>query len=378
MNTKWSLSFLFFIIILSYLTYSSYQKRVYDWDMPGYLGSIYSCDFPDNSLKVHHLTYSSIKREAPAEKYHDIISLNLPNKVFEKNHSAFNEQLPYYQIKIGYNFFVYLFYRLGFSGPTSIFIVNFLAYFFSGLLLFYFIKKNFPNNYFLAPIISISILSIPALREMTENSTPDIFSFVLLLSFMISVLQGKLKILQFIFLLFSILIRPDYIVFALSYVGMILIYQYFILKEKKDFYFIIFQGIALATVYIFVIKYFNYPGWKDVFYDTFIHRRPIISEEIAHFTFKQYWDIVIFKFINFKRIIVISCAILFAIFYVSKDLFLRMFSVLIFLNIYFKFLLFPQGGTLRFFLGFVIILFLILLYAISKKDIKMFKLKKIS
>jgi hypothetical protein len=346
--------------------------------MPGYLGSIYSWDSPKNSEKVHSLTYSSIKKEASAEKYSDIISLNVANKVFEENPVAFAEQLPYYQIKIGYNFFIYLFYKLGFSGPTSLFIINFLSYFLSGLLIFYFLKSVFPHNYFLAPIVSTAILCLPALQEMAENPTPDIFSLVLLLLFMISVLDGKSKTLPFIFLLFSILIRPDYIIFGLSYIVMILIYKYFVKAKTADLYSLIFQGIVLTAVYIFIIKYFNYPGWKDVFYDTFIHRRPIISEEAAHFTFRQYWDLVIFKFINFKRIIVVSCTLLFAVFYISKDLFVRMLSVLVFLNIYFKFLLFPQGGTLRFFLGFVIILFLILIYAISKRDFKIFKLNKIS
>lgn len=377
MNVKWSLSFLFFTVILSYLTYSGYQNRVYDWDMPGYVGSVYSWDFPDNPGKVHQLTYSSIKKEASPDKYRDIISLNLTNKVFEKNYAAFSEQLPYYQIKIGYNAFVYIFSKLGFSVPTSVFVVNFIAYFLSGILIFYFLKSLFPANYLIAPVISLLILLLPALQDMAQNPTPDILSFAFLLFFMISILLGKGKLLPFIFLLCSILVRPDYIVFALSYTVMALSYRYYI-KDKTQTFYLIFQGIFLSAVYIVIIKYFDYPGWNDVFYDTFIHRRPIISDEPAHFTFQQYRDIVVFKFINFKRIIVVSSVILVATFSISKDLFVRMLSVLVFLNIYFKFLLFPQGGTLRFFLGFVIILFLILIYAASKKDIKIFKLNKIS
>ncbi|WDF47729.1 hypothetical protein PQ459_04390 [Chryseobacterium sp. KACC 21268] len=377
MNIKWGASFIFFLFVLSYLTYSSYQNRVYDWDMPGYLGSIYSWDYPNDAEKVHSLTYSSIKEEASPEKYKDIISLNLPNKVFEKDYSAFSEQLPYYQIKVGYNALIYTVHKIGFSGPTSLFIVNFLAYFISGLLIFYFLMSLFPKYYLVAPIISISILSLPVLREMAENPTPDILSFVLLLLFIISVLQKRSAATQFILLLISVLIRPDYIIFALSYLFLAIFFR-FIKENKKVDFSLIGQALIMVIVYLIIIKYYHYPGWNDVFYDTFIHRRPVISAEPANFTFKQYWDLLIFKLVNFKRISIVSSVILTAIFFVSKDLFVRMLSSLVFLNIYFKFLLFPQGGTLRFFLGFVIILFLILIYAVSTKNIKLFKLKKIS
>lgn len=376
MQLKWGLSFLFFIIGLSFLTYSCYQNRVYDWDMPGYLGSIHSWDFPDNPEKVHELTYSSMKSEAPPKSYSDIVGLNLPNKVFEKNYSAFSEQIPYYKIKVGFNAAIYVLYKCGFSGPTSVLLVNIIAYFISGIILFFFLKYLFPDNYFIAPILSLFVMWIPAMRGMAENPTPDMFLLVFMMLFVISVLQKRSSFIQFLFLLSCVLIRPDYILFALSFLVVRFIYEYF-KESKKINYYLVLQGFILVSMYVFILKIYHYPGWKDVFYDSFISRRVVISAEKADFTFKQYWDILIFKLINFKRITLISSVLICLIFYFSKEVWMRILAVLFFVNIYIKFVFFPDGGTLRFFLGFVVLLFMILLYVLSKQY-DGFKLRKIA
>lgn len=376
MKLKWGLSFLFFILGLSFLTYSCYQNRVYDWDMPGYLGCIYSWDFPDNPEKVHELTYLSIKKEASNFQYQEIVSTTFQNKIFEKNYKAFSEQIPYYKIKVGFNAFVYILYKCGFSGPLSVLLVNIIAYFISGLLLFYFCKYLFPHNYFIAPVISLLILFLPPVKGMAENPTPDMFLFVFMLMYAISLLQNRSYTLQFVLLVCCVLVRPDYILFAISCLFARLIYIY-LREQKKINYGLILHGFIIALLYIFIIKFYHYPGWKHVFYDSFIYRRPIISAEEPNFSFKQYWDLLVFKLINFKRITLSSAILVSLIFYFSKDLWIRIIAILFFLNIYFKFIFFPDGGTLRFFIGFVLLLFIVFIYALSKKY-DGFKLRKIA
>ncbi|REC45656.1 hypothetical protein [Chryseobacterium sp. 5_R23647] len=366
MNLKWGLSFLFFIIGLSFLTFSCYQNRVYDWDMPGYLGSVYSWEFPDDPKKVQERVYSDIQKEASKTEFDDILHSNYPNEVFYADYRAFGEQLPYYNIKIGFNVAVYVLYKLGFSGPHSVLLVNIFSYFISGLLLFYTLKLLFPKNYFIVSLVSLFIFWLLPVREMAQNPTPDMFVFVFLMLFIISLLQKKSELLRFIFLLCCVLIRPDYVSFAMSYLFVTFIFKYFKENKKID-YGLFIQGFSLILIYIAIIKYYNYPGWKDVFYDSFIYRRPIISAQNADFTFQTYWDLIVFKLINFKRITLVSIILLCSTFYLSKDTWLRVLAILFFANIYIKFLFFPQGGTLRFFIGFVVLLLIIFLYALSKK-----------
>ena len=366
MKLKWGLSFLFFILGVSFLTYSCYQNRVYDWDMPGYLGSVYSWEFPNDAKKVQEKVYSDIQKEASKTEFNDILHYNHANEVFYTDYKAFGEQLPYYQIKVGYNAAVYVLYKIGFTGPHSVLLTNIFSYFIAGLLLFYLVKFLFPENYFMAPLISLFILWFPPVRSMAENPTPDTFLFVFTLLFTISVLQKRKSIVQFLILVCCVLIRPDYILFAATYLFAVFAFKYFT-ESKKLEYSLIIQGFLLAVVYVAIIKYYNYPGWKDLFYDSFFYRRPIISAEKADFTFKRYFDFLIFKLVNFKKISLASLILLGGTFYFSKENWIRILAALFFINIYIKFIFFPDSANLRFFIGFVILLFIVFLYAISKK-----------
>ena len=366
MKLKWGLSFLFFILGVSFLTYSCYQNRVYDWDMPGYLGSVYAWEFPNDAKKVQEKVYSDIQKEASKTEFNDILHYNHANEVFYTDYKAFGEQLPYYQIKVGYNAAVYVLYKIGFTGPHSVLLTNIFSYFIAGLLLFYLVKFLFPENYFMAPLISLFILWFPPVRSMAENPTPDTFLFVFTLLFTISVLQKRKSIVQFLILVCCVLIRPDYILFAATYLFAVFAFKYFT-ESKKLEYSLIIQGFLLAVVYVAIIKYYNYPGWKDLFYDSFFYRRPIISAEKADFTFKRYFDFLIFKLVNFKKISLASLILLGGTFYFSKENWIRILAALFFINIYIKFIFFPDSANLRFFIGFVILLFIVFLYAISKK-----------
>lgn len=366
MKLKWGLSFVFFIVCLGFLTYSCYQNRVYDWDMPGYLGSILSWENPDNPQKVHQIVYSSIKKEASELEFHDIVAYNYANEVFAADYKAFDEQLPYYQIKLGFNVAVYALYKIGFSGPHSVLLVNIFSYFIAGLLLFYLVKFLFPSQYFIAPLVSLGILSLPPVKSMAENPTPDTFLFIFTLLFTINVLQNKNIWVRFIILVCCVLIRPDYILFAGTYLFAVIVFE-FLYSSKKINYIAIIQGVVLASIYLSIITYYHYPGWKDLFYDSFFYRRPVISAENADFTAKRYLDFLFIKLINFKKISLASIILLGTLFYVTKDKWTRILGLLFYANIYIKFVFFPDSANLRFFIGFVILLFIVLLYAVSKK-----------
>ncbi|MFP7656336.1 hypothetical protein ACJ5H0_11100 [Chryseobacterium proteolyticum] len=114
MKTKWKVSFLLVILILSYLTFWNYKNRIYDWDMPGYLGCLYTSRFPDSPEKVRNLTFGFIEKEAPADQYNDIIGLkpvDRARQVFKNDTQSFTEQIPYFQIKAGYNLAISFFLR---------------------------------------------------------------------------------------------------------------------------------------------------------------------------------------------------------------------------------------------------------------------------
>ncbi|MEN5310126.1 hypothetical protein ABE425_21780 [Chryseobacterium cucumeris] len=377
MKLKWRLSFLFIISILALLTFWNYQNRVYDWDMPGYMGCMYTSEFPDSPDKVRILTYEEIKKEAPAEHYTDIIGIkqwDIPRQYFVKNTQSFTEQLPYFQIKVGYILMITLFYKLGLSSPMAVLFTSLISYFFSGILLFYILKLLFPKKYWLAILLTIAAMLLPPMTYMSRVSTPDMFIFQFMLVFMIGLLKKWNKWAMFVLLFGITFIRPDYITFTVTYIMAVFFFHYF--REKKIDISFIAQGIVLLAMYLAIIKFYHYPGWKDLFYDTFIDRRPIISTHPIDVSLKDYLSIIYIKIIYFKKVTLSLAIMIGVIFWRSKDSWVRTIAVLFVVNVYIKFFFFPQSAALRFFFPFIFPLFLTMLYVLSKKynDLKLGKI----
>ncbi len=368
MKVELKLSFFLIISILAALTFWNYQNRVYNWDMPGYLGSMYTSEFPNSQDKVRIITYDEIKKEAPADQYTDIIGIkqwNIPRQYFVKNTQSFTEQLPYFQIKVGYILAITLFYKLGLSSPMAVLFTSLISYFFSGLLLFYIIKLLFPKKYWFAIGLTAAVMLLPPMTDMSRVSSPDMFIFQFILIFIIGLIKKWSKWEMFVLLFAITLIRPDYITFALTYIIAVFFFYYF--REKKIDFSLIAQGAVLLLMFLAIIKFYHYPGWKDLFYDTFIYRRPIISTHPIEISLKDYLSIMYIKLIYFKKV-TLSVSIMIAIvFWCSKDAWVRMISVLFLVNVYIKFFFFPHTAGLRFFFPFIFPLFLMMLHVLSQK-----------
>lgn len=368
MKVELKLSFFLIISILAALTFWNYQNRVYNWDMPGYLGSMYTSEFPNSQDKVRIITYDEIKKEAPADQYTDIIGIkqwNIPRQYFVKNTQSFTEQLPYFQIKVGYILVITLFYKLGLSSPMAVLFTSLISYFFSGLLLFYIIKLLFPKKYWFAIGLTAAVMLLPTMTDMSRVSTPDMFIFQFILIFMIGLIKKWSKWGMFVLLFVMTFIRPDYITFTLTYIIAVFFFYYF--REKKIDFSLIAQGAVLLLMYLAIIKFYHYPGWKDVFYDTFIDRRPIISTHPIEVSLKDYLSIIYIKMINFKKVTLSVSIMITIVFWFSKDAWVRMISVLFLVNVYIKFFFFPHTAGLRFFFPFIFPLFIMMLHVLSQK-----------
>lgn len=346
--------------------------------MPGYMGCFYMMIMPDNPEKVHHLIYEEIKKEAPDYEYKDIIGVkkfDRTRQYFTKNTQSFTEQLPYFQIKVGYNLALLSLYKLGFTGPMSVVMLSIISYFISGILLFFVLKNIFPNKPWISGFLCLIICLLPPVAFISRISTPDMFIFQFMLVFMLGFLRKWNDWNMFLILFLITFVRPDYITFTLTYLFTLLLYIFYNEKKVKLVYCL--QAALLLVLYVVIMNYYNYPGWKALFYDTFIYRRPFISKEIADFTVSKYFEILFSRLLYFKKVTLASVSMLFVIFYLSKDVYIRMISVFIFVNIYIKFVFFPQSAELRFYIPFIILLLLMMLHAVSKKY-KSFQLGKIA
>lgn len=336
--------------------------------MPGYLGSMFTTEFPDSPDKVRELTFSSIKKEAPVDQYENLIGASpkaITRQYFAKNTQSFTEQLPYFQIKAGYILVITVFYKLGLSPPMSVLFTGLISYFISGLLIFFILKILFPEKYILATLLTAGIMLIPTITYMSEESTPDMFIFLFILIFMIGLIKSWSKWSMFLVLLVMVFIRPDYITFVLTYLGFVFLYDYF--TEKKIGIVLLVQCIVVLSMYVFIMKLYNYPGWTDLFYDSFIYRRPIISAQHAHVNLQTYLQVIYSKIITFKKVTLSVFIVTAVIFWMSRESWVRMISVLFLVNVYIKFFFFPQSADLRLFVPFIFPLFIMILYVLSQK-----------
>lgn len=364
-SNKLYLFLLFAISIL--LFYSNYQQREYGWDMPGYLGSYYLVENPTNNLEIQENVYSLIKSEAPKFQYDKMVGFYQKgnwNDWISKNGAAFNLQIPYYSIKVFYVFLIFCFHKVGFSLPIAAFLPNIISFFIFGFLLYYILKEILKGKKLIPFILTLVILLIPPFRYLATIPSPDMLTVLFLTWFAFSVLKKHKLYIQFMILMLVIFSRPDFIIFGISYLGIYFLYDLY--QKRKINWFAIIFGILMMATYFLILKINNYPGWKDVFYDSFIQRRRIITGN-ADFTFQEYWQIFLDNIINFKKITLITIGLLITVFYFSKNLWDRTLAILLVVNIYLKFAFFPAPGEYRFFIGFVLLLFITSVYAAKDK-----------
>lgn len=206
------------------------------------------------------------------------------------------------------------------------------------------------NKIILSFILTIFLLFIPPLRYLATSPTPDMLAILLMIWFFYSVLNKHKLYIQFMILLLVMMTRPDYIIFGLSYLGIYVIYDF--VKIKKVNLLAVLLATIMFSIYFLILKVNYYPGWKDVFYDTFIQRREFVTGT-AQFTFQEYQQIILANIVNFKKVSVLAFLFLGTIFSCSKDFWIRIFAIVLFINIYLKFMFFPTTDY-RFYIAFII------------------------
>lgn len=368
LKSQWKFSFLITLILMFLLSIWNFKNRMYDWDMPGYIGCFYTILEPDKPKEIHARIYREIKQEAPEKEYLDIIGVDLYDETrqwFTKNTQSFTEQLPYFQIKVGYNMTLLTLYKIGFTGPMSVTILSIISYFISGILIFFVLKIIFPRNPWLSLLLTVGICLLNPMTHMAQISTPDMFIFQFMMLFMIAFLKKWNQWIMFLIQFLIVIVRPDYITFSLTFYATQFIFEY--ISSKKINYLILLQSAFLIVIYASILHYYNYPGWKALFYDTFIYRRPFISKQPADFTMAEYFIFLLSKLLYFKKVTVSSVAMLIGIFCFTKDKFTRLFAICFVVNIYIKFVLFPQSAAIRFFFPFIALLLMTFFYSVSKR-----------
>lgn len=362
MKWRFVLSLVILLLFSVASSIKSSQARDFSWDLPGYLGVFYSTKTSDIS-KIHSQTYESLyKTVTPEEKYflNGLDNPTQPIAVFAKNPQAFYEQIPYYHVKILYNALIFSVAEFGMVQPAKApYLLNEILFFFFPFLIFVTFLKIFPKDMEINLLLTILISSLSLIRYLVTIPSPDFLALFFLLIFFYYFLRSNGKELHFAYTLILMLIRPDFIVFSSIF---LVVFGLMNLKRKSKIK-IVFYLLILFSVYWGMLKISNYPGWKDVFYDSFIYRRNFISLEKADFTFQQYLNVLWTHLKNSKKLIAVSSALLILCYFFSAVVWKKLFSAVLFLSIFIRFLIFPLTGDQRLNIGFLLV-FLLLSFSV--------------
>jgi hypothetical protein len=111
-----------------------------------YMAVIQKMDGVKSFTQIHTNTYKTAQQNLSEKKYNELIN---PHDKYRKkmaeSASAFETQLPFFDIKPAYLIIAFLFYKIGVSLTYATVLPSLIAYFFINLVSFIWLKKfNLP------------------------------------------------------------------------------------------------------------------------------------------------------------------------------------------------------------------------------------------
>ncbi|MEP6747759.1 MAG: hypothetical protein ABJB86_08535 [Bacteroidota bacterium] len=243
----------------------SLKNPSYNWDILPYMGVVLSYEKMDIK-SIHNNVYATAQDEVSSVFYNRLID---PNNAYRsrvaQSPEIFRSQLPFYVVKPLYTRIAWLFYMAGISLSLSTVWPSVIAYFVTGLLLFFWLKKYWSGVY--ACIAGILIMLSPPLLSVAGLSTPDALSGLSLFSAVYFLTEKKSLAGTFIFLILAIFTRLDNIIPAICLMSGIFFTKKWVGKIPAGKKLVLFSLLLLS--YFAVSSNAHSFGWSIFYYPVF-------------------------------------------------------------------------------------------------------------
>ena len=231
------------------------KSPIQNWDMLGYAASVVTIENTDKDY-IHKYVYQQYKAYATPEEFKELTETSSYRKTMSQNAEAFNQQIPFYKIRIILVLLVFFLVKLG----VNIFVASHLitaAFTCLGILVFYdaFRKRILPAFWIVIPIFLVGFGIVDVARMVTADSIAFLWVALICYTF----LNSKWKTF-FLLLATSVLIRTDMIFLIGLFSG------YFILFRPELRLIAITTLLASIGIYLSINSYANNYGWSTVFY----------------------------------------------------------------------------------------------------------------
>ncbi len=358
----------FFYIVL--IGFYCFKRPFYNWDMLPYTALILQLDQYDTK-EAHAITYKLAQENIPPANYHQLTdsSHEYRNRMLN-DPRAFNSQLPFYVIKPLYIGIAYLFYKLGVSLPQATLVPSFISYLLIGILLFHWlgVYLRFAITFAVSLLIMISSLLI----DIAKTSSPDCLSALLLLGSFYFIIEKSSLWIAFILMAVSVFARLDNFL-----TGFLILCAIYLSRKRgiktslKNFLSITALLIFCYLLVGFIAKQYS---WSIFFYNDFADRLHPVYGTGEHFSFRSYLRLMYEHILSGIKhsYLALFMALLFLnfnrVFYLKELTFELIFSLLIPLIIFIRFILYPEISD-RFYIAFYLVIIILLAKKINTAGI---------
>lgn len=257
---RWSAMLLFFFLAALALILSIYKPH-HNWDIIGYIASAKYFEQQDIEA-LHSFTYGHLKDSLPAKKYQRLVQDTgdgyRPDIYADP--TAFEEQLPFYQVRIVYSGLIYLLYKTGVNIVFATHIVSGFAVAAAVVVLY-----QISVSYLLKPLIyAVPPLAVLfGILSLARHSTPDGLAFFAFTAAVYLYLKQRFYLIL-ILLPILVAIRTDLILFVIPFQLLIIVI------DKSTVWKTALSMIVSVAVYFSIGVYFGNSGWATVYYFVFI------------------------------------------------------------------------------------------------------------
>ena len=335
------------------------------WDVIAYIGVIEFYKGASHEL-VHQNAYAALHAAVNEHTFEYLTAHNAYHTATFENSQYFVSQLPFYNVKPLYVALGAGLSAMGLDYVDSFVLISALAYFLTGILLYYWIVAITKNRLLSAAVILLTLLSPPILMS-GRIPGPDMLAALTILAAVYLLLEKRLWFYSFLILTVSIAIRPDNIVFLC----LILLYVYLTgrkynaIRTKWLLTFFIMSVALYLTINMLSGNY----GWFTLFYHSFIERLNDPAAFNEQFSLTAYFGGLAaavkdypYSFSSLPLYLLILCIAAY-IFKRSEDHVLLLFAGVVVVNLMVKIVLFPDFDD-RFYTAYYLLILILFIKAV--------------
>ena len=230
-------------------------KPIQTWDILGYAGAVKSLEVSDKAA-IHQSVYREIKSYATEEELDDLLNGSNYRSTMHQDVDAFNQQIPFYKIRILFIALILLLTKLGINVFFASHIVVALAGT-GGLLAFYYAYRKLilPAFWVIVPMFFIVLSGL----ESSRMSTADPLAFLWVGLICYTFIHEK-WLLFFSLLVSSVLVRTDLLVLVAIFATYLMIFKPALRIASG------FGLLSSIGVYLLISHYSENYGWSTVFH----------------------------------------------------------------------------------------------------------------